>query len=76
MKRKDVIKMVKKRILQAVALSNHVRHSKGTDAFVSEDYVAEKSRTNPALDLRNKNVFDRLVEILNQEYGLELTYYE
>ena len=66
--RKEVLKMISKRIVEAVVLSNHLVAP--GEPFA--DYVNEKIRTWPVLDSANSDIFHQINIILRSAYGIEI----
>jgi len=71
MDRRDVEKMIAKRLSQVVILANHIKDGAEPNA----NYVEEKSKTFPVLDSRNRGVFEEFVTLLNTRYGTDVPYH-
>ena len=68
--RNKVKRMIRERIAQAVILSHHIQS--GTKPNI--DYVEEKEKIMPSLDGNNQAIFDKIADILNSKYDVEIEY--
>ena len=68
MTRKEVLKMISERIVQAIVLSNHLADSAEPHA----DYVNEKINSWPVMDRSNQDIFHQVKIILRSAYGIEI----
>ena len=68
MTRKEVLKMISERIVQAIVLSNHLADSAEPHA----DYVNEKINSWPVMDKANQDIFNEIRVVLIARYGIEI----
>jgi len=68
--RKDVLKMISKRIVEAVVLSHHLMEYDEPH----EGYVFEKTHPDnwPSLDTIRKDIFHQIKIILKSHFGIEI----
>lgn len=66
--REELLTLLSKMLTQVVVLCNHVMSGREPE----KDYVNEKLNSYPVLDFSNQDVLDRILNILEPRYGVDL----
>ena len=66
--REELLKLIAKTLTRMVVLCNHLKGGVEPE----ENYVTEKMNSYPVLDSNNQAVLDKIVEILEKRYGVEI----